>query len=295
MHNKTLEQKNQHSFVKASQSPYRILDDGKVFIDYGPISMVVMAEKQGETLTDLCCQSFTVVAEGFNEIIASLDYLRLYPGQIPLRKLSGLAAKMLDAVLAVEEPTLTPMATVAGALADLAADWLFDQGADRVAVNNGGDIAVRLASGKSLNLGIMTSLAGGKVDLIIPIKAESKIGGIATSGLGGRSFTRGIAQGVSVFSPCCILADALATHLANTTYVSSPRVITAKAGTFDPQSDIKDLDVVMAVDELTAPEVQQALLQVEAEAKKQAHKGNLLAITARVQDQILKLGLPEEA
>ncbi len=272
--------------------PFRVLEDGKVYVDYGPVSMVIMADKDGLPLTELCCQAFAVIEEGLKELTSSLDLLRLYPGQIPLRILTGLPAQMLEAVLAVEEPTLTPMATVAGAMADLVADWLFARGAQRVSVNNGGDVAIRLAPGQKLNLGIMSSLAAGQVDVVVPIKAEDGIGGVATSGLGGRSFTRGIAQGVSVFSSRCILADALATHLANTSYVPSPRVLTAKAGVFDPQSDIRDLEVVAAVDRLTRREVRQALAQVEQEAFRQKHKGNLLAMTARVQDHMIQINMP---
>ncbi|MDR1194342.1 MAG: hypothetical protein LBK98_09310 [Peptococcaceae bacterium] len=272
--------------------PGRVLEDGKVYIDYGPVSMVIMADKDGSPLTDLCCQAFDIVDEGLREITASLDLLRLYPGRIPSRFLTGLPAKMLEAVLAAEEPTLTPMAAVAGAMSDLVADWLFARGADRVSVNNGGDVALRLAPGQKLNLGVLSSLASGQVDLVVAIKAEDGVGGVATSGLGGRSFTRGIAQGVSVFSSRCVLADALATHLANTTYVPSPRVLTAKAGALDPQSDIRDLEIVAAVDRLTRREERQALAQVKQEAYRQMRKGNLLAMIARVQDQTIQVNMP---
>lgn len=51
----------------------------------------------------------------------------------------------------------------------------------------------------------MSSLQLGVMDRILTIRAEDGIGGVATSGLGGRSMTRGIAQGVSVFPPVAYL------------------------------------------------------------------------------------------
>ena len=121
---------------------------------------------------------------------------------------------MAESVLATGEPTLTPMAAVAGTVADAMADWLFARGADLVAVNNGGDVALRLGEGRSIRMGILPDL-NGRVTEIVEIRAEDGIGGVCTSGLGGRSLTRGIAGGVTVFSRRCALADACATHIAN--------------------------------------------------------------------------------
>ncbi len=267
--------------------PWRILAPGKVYFHYGPTSMVVMADKDGSPLTDLCCEAYAVINAALEEITASLSYLRLYPKQIQRGLLTGLPGRMLAGVVAVGEPTLTPMATVAGAVSDTVADWLVSQGASRAMVNNGGDVALRLAPGTEVKLGIMSSLQLGVIDRSLTIRAEDGIGGVATSGLGGRSLTRGIAQGVSVFSATCILADALATHLANCSYVKSEHVSVAKAGQVDPGSDIKDLDVVIGVNKLDGREVKQALNQVKREAVRQKKKGNLIAACCRVQETML--------
>lgn len=252
-----------------------------------------MADKDGEPLTELCCRAFDVIDNALKEIAAAMELLRLAPPLIPAGCLSGLPLKMFEAVAAVGEPSLTPMAAVAGTVADAVADWLFAQGATRAMANNGGDIAVRLAPGTSVKMGIASSLADNTVDRAITIRAEDGIGGCATSGLGGRSLTRGIAEGVSVFSERCSLADALATHLANSSYVPSAQVSVRKAREVAPDSDIGDLDVVVSVGTLNRKEIKQALKQVEREAERQKKKGNLVAFCARVQSRRLELNVPE--
>ncbi len=274
------------------QKPLRVMGPGKVYFHYGPSSILVMADSGGEPLTELCCQAFEVIDASLKEIAASLDLLRLAPALIPEGRLTGLPLKMLEAVSATKEPTLTPMAAVAGTVADSVADWLFSQGATRAMVNNGGDIALRLAPGTSVKMGIASSLSAGTIDRAITIHAEDGIGGCATSGLGGRSLTRGVAQGVSAFSSRCALADALATQLANSSFVPSEQVQTKKAGEIAPDSDIKDLDVVVGVGKLNRKEVKQALKQIEQEAVRQKRRGNLIAMCARVQNRMLDFEMP---
>ena len=109
------------------------------------------------------------------------------------------------------------------------------------------------------------------------------MGGVATSGLGGRSLTTGIASGVTVFSARCAEADALATLLADRSCLDLPAVHTVLAGELDSDSDIADQQVVVGVDPLTEAEKEQALDQVMKEAKLQFGKGNLLAFIATVQ------------
>ena len=263
-----------------------------MYFHHGPSSMLVMADKDGEPLTELCCQAFAVIDAALKDIASALPVLRLAPALIPPEGLTGLPLQMLEAVRAVGEPSLTPMAAVAGTVADAVADWLFAQGATRALVNNGGDIAIRLAPGATVKVGIASSLAKATVDRAVLIRAEDGIGGCATSGLGGRSLTRGIAQGVSVFARRCNIADALATHLANCSFVASEQVAVCKAGTIVPDSDIKDLDVVVSVGVLNRKDIKQALKQIEREAARQKKRGTLLGMCARVQNRSLDFSMP---
>ena len=262
------------------------LPDGRVFVDYGPTSMVITARREGSQLVELAEAVFPLIQQSLQEIAQMLPVLRRYPKEDDFSQLEGLPRVMAEAVLAIGEETLTPMAAVAGAVADVVADWIFARGADLVAVNNGGDVALRLGPGQQMRMGILPTLDGG-ISQVVTLRAEDQIGGVCTSGLGGRSLTRGIANSVSVFSSRCTLADACATHIANCSYVSSPRVHTSLAGELDPESDIADLRVVCRVDALQEAEVRQGLAQIQQEAQKQWKRGNLKYVAADVQSCLL--------
>ncbi|MBS6215739.1 MAG: hypothetical protein KH704_02310 [Clostridiales bacterium] len=259
------------------------LKPGQVFVDFGPVSMVITASRNGEGDTQLCRAAFPVIAACLEDLRPSLEMLRRYPPQVELEQLTGAGETMARAVLRTGDPWLTPMAAVAGTVADAVADFLFAQGAEKVTANNGGDIALRLAPGQSLGLGVLYDLERGGVDRVVHLTAEKGVGGVATSGLGGRSLTTGIASGVTVFSRRCAQADALATLLADRSCIDSPAVHTRLAGGLDPDSDIAGLPVVVAVDPLGREEKERALDQVLREAEEQYRRGNLLACIATVQ------------
>ena len=56
------------------------------------------------------------------------------------------------------------------------------------------------------------------------LRAEDGIGGIATSGFNGRSFTLGIANSVTVVAASAAAADAAATIVANAVDLDSPAI-----------------------------------------------------------------------
>lgn len=261
----------------------REISPGQVFFDYGPVSMVVSAIRKGTGDTELCRSAFGIIDGCLRELRPALEILRSYPGRVNPDELRGLPEVMARAVIATGYAWLTPMAAVAGSIADAVADYLVDRGAEKVAANNGGDIAIRLAAGQSLNLGVVYDLSIGTVNRTVRLTGESGIGGVATSGLGGRSLTTGIASGVTVFSRRCARADALATLLADRSYIDSPAVHTVLAAELDPDSDIADQQVVVAVDPLSEREKTRALNQVMTEAELQYKKGDLVACIATVQ------------
>lgn len=267
------------------------LPDGRVFVDYGPASMVITARRQDSPLPELAEAAFPMIEVALAEISRALPVLRR-----PVKncsRLEGLPRVMAEAALAAGEETLTPMAAVAGTVADAVADWIFARGADLVAVNNGGDVAVRLGSGQELRMGILPELEGG-ISQVIVLRAEDGVGGVCTSGLGGRSLTRGIASAVTVFSRRCAIADACATHIANCSYVASPRVHTCLAGEVEPESDIAGLEIVRWADPLEEGEIRQGLEQVRREALRQLERGNLLFAAADIQGRRLWVPEPEQ-
>lgn len=265
----------------------RALAPGQVFFDYGPVSMVVSALKEGIGNTQLCKSAFGVIDDCLKELRPVLEILRRYPGQVDPDALRGLPEVMARAVIDTGDPWLTPMAAVAGSIADAVADYLEGKGCEKVTANNGGDIALRLAREQRLTLGVVCDMSVGTVSRTVLLTGESGVGGVATSGLGGRSLTTGIASGVTVFSTRCAKADALATLLADRSYIDSPAVHRVPAAQLDPDSDIADQQVVVGVDALTEEERERALGQMLAEAERQYQKGGLLACIATVQGKTI--------
>ena len=133
----------------------------------------------------------------------------------------SVARRMLEACLPFADQQVTPMAAVAGAVADEVLEEM-RRVADcrRIWVNNGGDIAFYLAEGEQFKCGLVADLATGRCDGFVELAHSAGIAGIATSGRagkggGGRSFSLGIADSVTVLATSAAVADAAATLIAN--------------------------------------------------------------------------------
>jgi ApbE superfamily uncharacterized protein (UPF0280 family) len=152
---------------------------------------------------------------------------------------------MIDSVTAIGDDDLTPMAAVAGTIADAVADWLYERGATRVIVDNGGDIAIRLSPGEHATVGVRPQITSPLISHVINLKSGLSWG-VATSGLGGRSFTRGIASAVTVLAANASVADAAATSVANACIVDAPYLVQLPAEEMDPHSDLTGIRVTVA-------------------------------------------------
>ncbi len=110
---------------------------------------------------------------------------------------------------------ITPMAAVAGSVAEeILAAMVAAANLVRAYVNNGGDIALHLARRPVVphrRWPASTSVSLGAVE----ITAADPVRGIATSGRGGRSFSLGIADAVTVLADTASKADAAATLIGN--------------------------------------------------------------------------------
>lgn len=266
------------------------LEPGKVFFDYGPISMVIGAWQAERPMGALCRQASTIAATCLEEISSELHLLKQPWPQCSGAELTPTGQTMWEAVRLTGARDLTSMAAVAGTIADRTADWLVDQGASKVFVNNGGDIAIRLASEETIKVGIMPRIGASSYSYCVQIACADGIGGIATSGVGGRSFTRGIADSVTVLAGSCAVADAYATFLANASYIEHPEVTQVLAGMLDPESDIATLPVTTKVGTLTESEITKSLNQVVDHAKYALEPGKIRAFAASLQGH--KVAMP---
>jgi ApbE superfamily uncharacterized protein (UPF0280 family) len=188
---------------------------------------------------------------------------------------------MLEACRPFAGVFLTPMAAVAGAVADeLLAEMLGAARLDRVFINNGGDIAVFIAPGQALEIGIAGAFSRGNLPVLngrLRLEAGTGVGGIATSGARGRSFSLGIADAVTVLGRTAAAADAAATLIANAVNLESSAVARRPASELDPDSDLADRLVTVAVGALTAAEIETALAAGAARAEAYRRQGLIIA------------------
>lgn len=196
------------------------------------------------------------------ELAAELPLLRrpLSGDRPPVAK-SAIAARMITACWPHRARFITPMAAVAGAVADAIKGTMLEAatGLDTLYANNGGDVAVHVAEGHHLRIGIVADLARAIPEGAITLTSASGVGGIATSGWRGRSFSLGIADAVTVLAPTAAMADAAATMIANAVDADHPAVVVAPARSIDPDSDLGDLYVTVKVGRLPMKFVEAAL------------------------------------
>ncbi len=154
--------------------------------------------------------------------------------------LSEAAQRMIRAVKAVDETTLTPMAAVAGTVADLLKEHLVLLDAfDFLSVNNGGDISLFNAPGRTMRIGIGDINRNVATPYVLKIEGGGSFG-IASSGFGGRSFTLGLADVVSVIARSAAVADAAATFIGNMTTAEGRTIVRRRARDIDALTDIPD-------------------------------------------------------
>jgi ApbE superfamily uncharacterized protein (UPF0280 family) len=172
---------------------------------------------------------------------------------------------MAEAVWPHRAVYITPMAAVAGAVADEMLQALVrGRTLDKAYVNDGGDIALHLTPGHELRAGIFATSLDGVARLI----HDQPVRGIATSGRGGRSFSLGIADSATVLAATAAAADAAATLIANAVNLDHPAIDRRPARDLDPDSDLGDLPVTVAVGALPDDAIAQALDLGAAEARR---------------------------
>ena len=250
----------------------RELGPGKVALDFGPTQMNihVSGDNAGTGIAkeaaDYAIKLVTELA-GFKTIAA-----RPQSEIGTLEDLPVVLQRMIESVRKTGDTDLTPMAAVAGTLSDMTADWLFARGVSKVIVNNGGDIAIRLSGEQRATVGIAPAL-GMPPTHVLHIGAADGIGGVTTSGSGGRSFTKGIATAATIAAKTASIADACATSIGNATFSPHPSIRMARAEEIDPLTDIAGHWVVRDVGELPQETVQAALENGWMRAKSYLDRG----------------------
>jgi len=241
------------------------LPDGRLHLQHGPIDLIIEAFGANAEVERAYRQAFDRFGDILPTLVRELPLLRRPVGDAYPLLQGPVARRMAEAVWPHRAVYITPMAAVAGSVADeMLAAMLLDRTLDKAYVNNGGDIAFHLNEGHELRAGIFVDALDGAVRLA----HEHPVRGIATSGWGGRSFSLGIADSVTVLAASAAAADAAATIIANAVNADHPAIERRPARELDPDSDLGELPVTTQVGALPAAVIDQALERGAAEARR---------------------------
>jgi hypothetical protein len=237
--------------------------DGRLHLQHGPIDLIIEAFGARDEVEAAYRQAIDCFGDILTTLVRELPTLRRPVGDAYPRLEGPVARRMAEAVWPHRAVFITPMAAVAGAVADEMLEALVSgRRLDKAYVNNGGDIAFHLAPGQALRAGIFSRALDGSVELT----HDRPVRGIATSGWVGRSFSLGIADSVTILGRTAAAADAAATVVANAVNAQHPAIERRPARELDPDSDLGDLPVTTAVGRLPAATVTAALARGHAEA-----------------------------
>jgi hypothetical protein len=269
----------------------RMLPDGRLHLHHGPIDCFLRAWGPPEEVRAAHAQ----VAEAFPRVLpvlcAELATLRRPAGPIVR---GPVARRMRAATLPfAEDHFITPMAAVAGGVADhLLALLCAGRRLARAFVNDGGDIALHLAPGESLAVGLVTDVDAPSLDGTFVLTHDLPVRGLATSGAGGRSFSLGIADAVTVLARDAASADAAATLIANAVDLPGHLgVARVPACVLDPDSDLGERLVTRALGALSRAEVDAALAAGRALAERFRRAGHIHAATLALRGRVATVGL----
>ncbi len=269
------------------------LDGGRWFLQHGPINCVVFAQGPAGAVTaahEATWQRFaTVLAELVSELPLLKTDLHAH-GAPPVQ--GRIAQAMVAACLPhAASAFITPMAAVAGAVADELLRHLAAPGISRAYVNNGGDIALHLTAGMQWDVGLIAGLQAAPSGRFT-VQFEDAARGVATSGWRGRSFSFGIAEAVTVLAATAAQADAAATLVANAVDVCDARIERRPACELKDDSDLGPRLVTTAVPTLAQSEVAAALAAGAQCAARMRQQGLLSAAVLCLQGVVQVVETP---
>lgn len=252
-----------------------MLPDGRrLHLNHGPIDLIVEAFGVPHEVAAAYRQAAARFPDILPTLVEELTSLRR-PTEPPRWQPRGpVARRMVAACWPHRAVFITPMAAVAGAVADeMLAALCAGRMLEKAYVNNGGDIAFHLSPGAGLTAGLVADYRAPQIDATCALSFDQPARGLATSGWQGRSFSLGIADSVTVLADSGAAADAAATLIANAVNVDHPAVTRVRASDIDPDSDLGDRLVTADVGALDDEAVEAALDAGQRQAQDMARAG----------------------
>ncbi len=269
-----------------------MLPDGRrLHLHHGPIDLVVEAFGAKSEIE----AAYEQAARFFDGVLRRLaDELRLL--RTPVSRIQeepgGLVARRMTAAVRPHgDVFVTPMAAVAGAVADATLAAATEHRVlKRAYVNNGGDIALYLAEGERFTVGLVPDVAAPVLGGRAEISFETPARGIATSGWRGRSMSLGIADSVTVLASTAADADVAATLIANAVDVDHPAVRRVPAVDLEPDSDLGARPVTVDVGVLDPASIDAALERGADAARIMRARGRIVAAALTLRGETRTVG-----
>jgi len=261
------------------------LRDGRVHFQDGPIDLIIEGFGKPAAVETAYAAAWRRFATILDELCGELPLLRTQATPNAERPRGVVAQRMAEAVAPLcGKRFITPMAAVAGAVAEeVLAAMTTAASLRRAYVNNGGDIALHLATGEIFTVGMIDRPERPSLIGTATISGRDRIRGVATSGWRGRSLSFGIADAVTVLARSAAQADAAATLIANAVDLPNhPAVRRVPACWRDPQSDLGERSVTIDVGTLTQGEIDEALDAGRAEAERLRRAGLIEAAAVQL-------------
>ena len=283
------------------------LPDGRWHFQHGPIDLIIGADGQAAAVHAAHEAAWRRFQPLLAELVGELPLLRqpVAADDAPCPLRGEVARRMWLACHPHRHRFITPMAAVAGSVAQEIAAAYALEGVDRAWVNNGGDIALHLVPGQALRVGLVADVARDHaaratrpsgaasepaLDGRFEVSAAMSVRGVATSGWRGRSFSLGIADSVTVLAASAAAADAAATMIANAVDTDDPRIVRRPAHSLKDDSDLGAIEVTVDVPPLDPAQVQQALQSGARRARELRARGLIEAALLVCQGQARAVG-----
>jgi ApbE superfamily uncharacterized protein (UPF0280 family) len=256
----------------------------RLHLQHGPIDLVI--EVSGADTARAYEQAVVRFHDILSVLVSELADLRQPLGAAHPLFRGPVARRMVAACWPYRDVYITPMAAVAGSVADeVLAAMLNGTQLSKAYVNNGGDIAFHVAAGESLRAAVVCNPNLPHLDAIATLTATQPSRGIATSGWRGRSFSLGIADAVTVLAETAAQADAAATIIANAVNVDHDAVERRPAHALRDDSDLGGLPVTVSVGTLPIFAINEALSAGVARAQDLCSNGLIQAAFLSLQGE----------
>jgi uncharacterized protein len=268
--------------------------DGRLHLQHGPIDLIIEAWGDAADVADAYRRAWDRFQPVLDELVAELPTLRRpLDDELP-GPASPVGRRMAAAVWPFTDRFITPMAAVAGAVADeVCAAMVAGGDLRRAYVNDGGDIALHLSPGETFDVGVVPVPDRPAILGKVTVHANEPIRGVATSGRHGRSFSLGIADAVTVLAADAAGADTAATMIANAVDLPGhPSIRRVPASELEPDTDLGSHLVTAEVGPLRADEVARALAAGVEEAERMRADGLIAAAILCLDDQVAAVASP---